>query len=156
MSIQIFASQHKHSYAEFGIEYSFFIGRIRECVHKKTVYLFTVSVSFICLGHEYRALLFRVEEQCAQLKAIHLFFVFHPYFRFIYYIYIKLSIFMPALFPPQKNDQGKEEAQSFSWKLVGQNNFSWGFFRSSLIRKKRKKKKKRHYCHGQRNSSRYR
>jgi hypothetical protein len=64
MSIQIFASQHKYSCSEFGIEYSFFIGRIRECVHKKTVYLFTVSVSFICLGHEYRALLFRVEEQC--------------------------------------------------------------------------------------------
>jgi hypothetical protein len=42
---------------------------------------------------------------------------------------------------PQKNDQGKEEAKSFSWKLVGQNNFSWGFFRSSLIRKKRRKKR---------------
>lgn len=47
---------------------------------------------------------------------------------------------MPALFPPKKN-QGKEEAKSFSWKLVGQNNFSWGFFRSSLIRKKKKKKR---------------
>lgn len=46
---------------------------------------------------------------------------------------------MPALFPPKK-DQGKEEAKSFSWKLVGQNNFSWGFFRSSLIRKKKRKK----------------